>query len=100
MLGSAMLEPHRGDGGGDWDALPSIAPKEDVVAARQLEGEGEVFELRPDQSGGTHCTWLSGPAPGYGFSVSPTSDDVEQHERNIRDFLSMIDPKTGYIGDD
>ncbi|HET6652276.1 MAG TPA: hypothetical protein VFH10_06505 [Nocardioides sp.] len=56
-------------------------------------------ELRPDRFGGTLYAWLSGPNPGYGFSASPTVDDLEQHHANIRTFLSMIDPETGYIGD-
>ena len=86
--------------GGDGDALPGIAPMDDVAPAADLECDGEVFELRPDQFGGTHYTWLSGPNPGYGFTVSPTSDETAQHQANIRDFLSMIDPKTGYIADD
>ena len=88
---------------GDWaplNALPGVAPEQDVVPATRLTCDGETFELRPDRSGGTHYTWLSGPNPGYGFSVSPTIDDVEQHRASIRSFLSMIDPETGYIGDD
>jgi hypothetical protein len=32
--------------------------------------------------------------------VSPTPNDMEQHQRNIRSFLSMIDPTTGYIEED
>jgi len=38
-----------------------------------------------------------GPNPGYAFTTSPTIDDIEQHQTNIRSFLSMIDPETGYI---
>jgi hypothetical protein len=86
--------------GGDWTALPGIAPQEDAAPAAQLECDGEIFELRPDEFGGTHYSWLSGPNPGYGFSMSPTADDVEQHQTNIRSFLSMIDPRTGYIEED
>lgn len=86
--------------GGDWNALPGIAPQEDTAPATQLECDGEIIELRRDEFGGTHYSWLSGPNPGYGFSVSPTADDVEQHQTNIRSFLSMIDPRTGYIEED
>ena len=86
--------------GGDWDAQPGVAPKDDVAPAAELECDGEIFELRPDQFGGTNYTWLSGPNPGYGFSASPTADDMAQHRANIRGFISMIDPKTGYIGED
>ena len=62
--------------GGDGDALPGIAPMDDVAPAADLECDGEVFELRPDQFGGTHDTRLSGPNPGYGFTVSQTSDET------------------------
>jgi hypothetical protein len=87
--------------GGRWTVLPGIAPQEDGAPAAQLECDDEIFELRPDEFGGTHYSWLSGPNPGYGFSMSPTGDDdVEQHQTNIRGFLSMIDPRTGYIEED
>ena len=85
---------------GDWAALPAITPEDVAAPATQLECEGEIFELRPDEIGGTHYTWLSGPNPDYGFTMSPTTDDVEQHQANIRSFLSMIDPETGYIEED
>jgi hypothetical protein len=94
-----MVEPE----GGGWAplaALPGLAPEQDAVPATRLSCDGEDFELRPEQSGGTHYAWLSGPNPGYGFTVSPTGDDLEQHRTNIRGFLSMIDPETGYIEDD
>ncbi|MBL8931230.1 MAG: hypothetical protein JNL54_14015 [Kineosporiaceae bacterium] len=80
--------------------LPGVAPVERAAPASQLECDGEIFEVRPDEFGGAHYTWRSGPNPGYGFSTSPSSDDVEQHQTNIRSFLSMIDPRTGYIEDD
>ena len=83
--------------GGDWAALPDIAPEEDASPTTRLECDGERFDLRPAECGGTHYTWVSGPNPGYGFSVSPAPADMDQHQANIRSFLSMIDPKTGYI---
>ena len=86
--------------GSDRTAFPGIAPAEDVVPAAQLACDAEIFELRPDRFGGTHYTWLNGPNPGYGFSVSPTADAIEEHQTNIRNFLSMIDPRTGYIEED
>jgi len=85
--------------GSDWAALPGIAP-DDAEPAAQLECDGEIFELRPDGLGGTHYAWLNGPNPGYGFTTSPTSDNPEEHRTNIRGFLSMIDPETGYIEED
>ena len=86
--------------GSDRVALPSLAPAEDAAPTAQLECDGQIFELRPDNFGGTHYTWLNGPNPGYGFSVSPTADDVEEHQTNIRSFLTMIDPTIGYIEED
>jgi len=84
----------------DRTALPGVAPHEATAPATRLECDGEVFEVRRDEHGGTSYTWLSGPNPGYGFGMSPASDDVEQHLRNIRGFLTMIDPRTGYIEED
>jgi hypothetical protein len=86
--------------GDDPAALPGIARAEDAEPTGRLECDGAIFELRPDKFGGTHYTWLTGLNPGYGFSVSPTADDIEQHQTNIRDFLSMIDPRIGYIEED
>jgi hypothetical protein len=89
--------------GGEWAplaALPGIAPEADAAPATRLSCDGETFELRSDQFGGTHYTWLSGPNPGYGFTTSPAVDDIGQHQTNIRSFLSMIDPETGYIEED
>jgi len=92
--------------------LPETDREEDAAPAVQLACDGETFELRPERSGGTHYMWLSGPNPGYGFTTSPVFDgsgaalvsrqnpDVEQHLTNIRNFLSMIDPETGYIEGD
>lgn len=87
----------------DPDAAPGVRPESERDTGTQsftLDVDGEVFSVRSSEFGGTDYTWLTGPNPGYGFSVSPASDDVVQHRANIRDFLSMIDPRTGYIGDD
>jgi hypothetical protein len=62
----------------DRGARPGIDPAEDAAPAGQLACDGEIFELRPDEFGGTHYTWLTGQNPGYGFSVSPTADDTEE----------------------
>ncbi|GAA2850117.1 hypothetical protein Acy02nite_33240 [Actinoplanes cyaneus] len=79
--------PHDGDGG--RETAPAV-----------LTVDGERFALRARDSG-TDYTWLTGPNPGYGFSASPTADlSVEQHTAMVRDFLSAIDPATGYLADD
>jgi hypothetical protein len=93
-----------GEGKGDPEAVPGVQPKpegEPDVPSFTLEVDGEVFALRPDQQGGTDYTWVSGPNPGYGFSLGPMPNaSLDEHRANIRDFLAMIDPATGYIEDD
>ena len=88
---------------GGWAAFPGADPTSegrDEEATSTVEVDGEIFELQPDGFRGTHYTWLSGPNPGYGFSMSPTPDLTEEHEANIRSFLSMVDPTTGFIEDE
>jgi hypothetical protein len=96
------------DGNGDReahsDAVPGLRPEPEGAAdatSRTLEVDGELFALRPNEFGGTDYTWLSGPNPGYGFGVSPTPNlSLHEHMENIRDFLDIVDPTTGYIEDD
>jgi hypothetical protein len=81
-----------------------------------LTVDGQTFTIT-ERDGGHDYNWDTGPNPGYGFSESApqtariSADDATKvrpppplptgtlgHYRNsIRDFLSMIDPKTGYI---
>ena len=66
-----------------------------------LDVDGERFAIRRAVDGGTAYDWLSGPNKGYGFSSSAIPNrSVEEHRESIRAFLAMIDPNTGYIGDD
>ena len=66
-----------------------------------LDVEGERFAIRRAGDGGTAYDWLSGPNKGYGFGSSGTPNrSMEEHRESIRVFLAMIDPDTGYIGDD
>ena len=66
-----------------------------------LDVDGERFAIRRAGDGGTACDWLSGPNKGYGFGSSgPPNRSLEEHRESIRAFLAMIDPDTGYIGDD
>ncbi|WKU05559.1 hypothetical protein [Micromonospora sp. HUAS LYJ1] len=55
--------------------------------------------LRSNGRGGTDYAWVSGPNPGYGFGVSPTTN-LSEHTKNIRDFLDTVDSGTGYIEDE
>ena len=59
----------------DPEAVPAVLPETEGdadVRSFTLEVDGEMFSLRPGDFGGTDYTWLSGPTPGYGFSMSPT----------------------------
>ncbi len=96
------------DGGGDRKANPGAVPglrPEPAGSAdatsRTIEVDGETFVLRPNAFGGTDYAWVSGPNPGYGFGVSPTTNlSPDEHTRNIRDFLDTVDPGTGHIKDE
>lgn len=66
-----------------------------------LDVDGERFAIRRAGDGGTAYDLLSGPNKGYGFGSSGTPNrPVEEHRESIRVFLAMIDPDTGYIGDE
>jgi hypothetical protein len=74
------------------------ATASDSARSFTLDVDGELFEVRPDAWGGTSYTWLTGPNEGYGFSESPTTDrSLDEHRKSIRNFLTQIDPATGYI---
>jgi hypothetical protein len=99
------IYPDNGDGDRTHPgAVPGVRPETQGAAdvtSLTLEVDGEMFALRPNESGGTDYTWLSGPNPGYGFGVSPTPNlSPDKHMENIRDFLAIVDPTTGYIEDD
>ena len=66
-----------------------------------LTVDGEMLAIRPAAGGGTNYDWLSGPNKGYGFGSSGTpTRSAKEHREHIRSFLAMIDPATGYIGDE
>jgi hypothetical protein len=92
------------EGWRELSALPGLAPGSEPDGSEVLtvEVDGETFALRPDEFGGTHYDWVSGPNPGYGFAASPTPPgwSLEQHRESIRSFLAQIDPATGYIAED
>ncbi|WP_422752152.1 hypothetical protein [Micromonospora sp. WMMD708] len=103
--GVKAIYPDDGDGDRTADpaAVPGLRPGPEDSAddtSRTLEVDGETFAVRRNGFGGTDYTWLSGPNPGYGFGVSPTPDlSTDEHVRNIRGFLGMVDPGTGHIAD-
>jgi hypothetical protein len=92
---------------GDGDGSPAVPAVYRGTEGRPgpvlftLDVDGERFAIRRAGDGGTAYDWLSGPNRGYGFGSSGTPHrPVEEHRESIRAFLAMIDPNTGYIGDD
>ncbi|MFY9889983.1 MAG: hypothetical protein WAK71_16835 [Streptosporangiaceae bacterium] len=66
-----------------------------------LDVDSERFAIRRAGDGGIAYDSVSGPNKGYGFGSSGTPNrSAEEHRESIRAFLAMIDPNTGYIGDD
>jgi hypothetical protein len=96
------IYPDNGDG--DREAVPGLRPETEGTAdvtPLTLEVDGQMFALRPNEFDGTDYTWLNGPNPGYGFGTSPTPKlSLDEHVENIRGFLAIVDPATGYIDDD
>lgn len=79
---------------------------------KTIEVSGERFRIEqsPDDPRQLNVTWLTGPHRGYGFSTSAISwshscetaaleeaDASAKLEASIRNFLSQINPATGYI---
>ena len=92
--------------GGDSDGRPAVPAVYRGTEGKPgpvvltLDVDGERFAIRR-ADGGTAYDWVSGPNHGYGFGSSGAPDrPVEEHRESIRTFLAMIDPSTGYIGDD
>ncbi|WP_028048385.1 hypothetical protein [Cellulomonas sp. URHD0024] len=63
----------------------------------EIEVDGERFSVVERPPNTYDVTWLSGPNPGYGFSVSGPPLDAEQIDDVIREFLADVDPTTGYL---
>jgi hypothetical protein len=90
------------DAGEGWVYVPSAAlPDPDSYTdLGPVTVDGESFTARRrDSDGSIHYDWTSGPNPGYGFSSFRGARPVGpgEHETAIRDFLSGIDPETGYL---
>ncbi len=91
---------------GDGDGSPAVPAVYRGTETRPepvlftLDVDGERFAIRR-AGDGTAYDWLSGPNKGYGFVSGGTPNrSVKEYRESIRVFLAMIDPKTGYIGDD
>ena len=100
----AVVNRSHGGDGDDLSAVPAVydgTEERPGPALFTLDVDGERFAIRRAGDGGTAYDWLSGPNKGYGFGSSGSPDrSVEEHRESIRVFLAMIDPDTGYIGDD
>jgi hypothetical protein len=64
--------------------------------------DGEHFDVmeRAGEPGVYELRWISGPNEGYGFATSTYSGEEQtdaELEDAIRDFLSQVDPATGYV---
>jgi hypothetical protein len=88
-------------GDGDGIPVPAVYRGRPGPVLFTLEVDGERFAIRRAGDDGTVYDWLSGPNTGYGFASGGTPNrSVDEHRESIRTFLAMIDPNTGYIGDD
>lgn len=83
------------DDGRDPEAHTYDEPYETVV-----DGETWVVRHRTNEPGTYEFDWVSGPNEGYGFtsySPSEAAKTAAELDASIRDFLSDIDPETGYL---
>ncbi len=81
---------------------PFGGDRPELESATRVEVDGEVFDVAAecDRPGQYHYTWVSGPSPGYGFSVGNSDGHAVSNadiEADIRNFLAQVDPATGYI---
>lgn len=91
-------DPSPADDG--WVYVPAPPDTRVYEELGTLTVDGEVFCVRSsDDDGSIHYDWLSGPNDGYGFSVLGGRLSKKQQVADIRDFLSGIDPATGYLAD-
>lgn len=84
---------------GEW----GVAPPEKKLDVITMTVDGEVFRVwTPEQNPHQrNFDWLTGPNEDYGFAVGgPGAWTRPELKQEIRDFLAMVDPKTGYIEDD
>jgi len=98
-----------------WTGAPAVRatvpPPFQLCTAERREGPGRCCSPSTSLASGSPSAeletaappydWLGGPNKGYGFGSSGTPNrPVSEHRESIRAFLAMIDPNTGYIGDD
>lgn len=68
--------------------------------SRRMTVDGELWEVT-FHDGQYDFTWLAGKAPGYGFASRLSDPDAtlspERIEQTIREFMSDVNPETGYL---
>lgn len=88
----------------DPSAVPGLDPSENPNGSFvfNIDVDGERFAVYQSAPGDWSYDWLTGPNPGYGFGShgSPLDRSLEEHQQDCRNFLSMVDPVTGYIEDE
>ncbi|NAZ74740.1 hypothetical protein GTQ99_04785 [Kineococcus sp. T13] len=66
----------------------------------KVDGHDWLVKERPGTAGCYDFDWISGPNPGYGFSLQ-TSNGISITEadmrRSIASFPAEINPETGYL---
>lgn len=85
-----------------WTYAPAPPDTHSYVDLGHHLVDGETFWIRRRDDGAHLYDWVSGPNPDYGFSMGGPAVEhftPEFHEEAIRDFLSAIDPETGYMAD-
>ena len=89
----------------DWSAMPAweVRERQDAVVSRRVivdEHEWEIW-VYPATPGKFGFSWISGPNSGYGFTSQlnvPVTDVPDDWvETSLRDFMSNINPETGYL---
>jgi hypothetical protein len=93
-------DPHRTDEGWVYVPASALPDTNTYTDLGNFTVDDETFAVRRrDDDGSLHNDWISGPNDGYGFSVfcgvGPLSR--ERHSADIREFLSAVDPATGYL---
>jgi hypothetical protein len=100
---TGRVEPTSDEAGPGVVAPGGVAPPVAYSGPGQsFAVDGERFlvrrRLRPEPPFEYDYDWLTGPNAGYGFGSSgPFEEDDDQHTATIRNFLSNIDPATGYL---
>ena len=81
----------------DW-SQPSYGPPYETC----VEGETWIVRQRSNEPGTYHFDWVSGPNKNYGFTSASSDGSARtttELDEEIRQFLRLVDPDTGYMSD-